>query len=49
MSFGVLALSGGFISASFTNRTWQLYLFQGVSVGVGVEFIYVPSITVLSQ
>ena len=49
MSCGVLALSGGLISVSFAHKTWQLYLSQGVSVGVGIGFVYVPSITVLSQ
>ena len=49
MLFGVLALSGGFISASFAREIWQLYLSQGILVGVGVGFVYIPSIAVLSQ
>lgn len=40
---------GGFIAASFASRIWQLYLSQGVLVGLGVGFVYVPSIAVLSQ
>ena len=47
--FGVLSLAGGFISASFAIKAWQLYLSQGVLVGFGVGFIYIPSIAILSQ
>lgn len=38
-----------YISASFSRRIWQLYLSQGVLVGLGVGFIYIPSIAILSQ
>ncbi|KAL9047588.1 MAG: hypothetical protein Q9206_006643, partial [Seirophora lacunosa] len=46
---GVVALAGGFIAASFASKAWHLYLCQGVLVGVGVGFIYIPSIAILSQ
>ncbi|KAK9322180.1 major facilitator superfamily domain-containing protein [Lipomyces orientalis] len=49
MTVGVILLSGGFIAASFANRVWHLYLSQGLLVGVGVGFIYIPSMAVLSQ
>lgn len=41
--------AGGFISASFAKRIWQLYLSQGLLVGLGVGFIFIPSISILSQ
>ena len=49
MFAGVLALAGGFIAASFASEAWHLYLTQGVLVGIGVGFIYIPSIAILSQ
>ena len=49
MGIGVLALAGGFTSASFAHAIWQLYLSQGVLVGVGVGFLYIPTIAILSQ
>ncbi|KAK5467748.1 hypothetical protein LTS15_000721 [Exophiala xenobiotica] len=49
MLAGAIMFGGGYISASFATRIWQLYLSQGTLVGLGVGFIYVPSIAVLSQ
>lgn len=49
MALGVLIQTTGFLSASFADRVWQLYLSQGVLIGLGLGFIYVPSIAVLSQ
>lgn len=49
MSLGILVFGIGYISASFSHRIWQLYLSQGVLVGLGVGFIYIPSIAILSQ
>ncbi|KAL8992270.1 MAG: hypothetical protein Q9169_007230 [Polycauliona sp. 2 TL-2023] len=49
MYAGVIALAGGFVAASFASEAWHLYLSQGVLVGVGVGFIYIPSIAILSQ
>ncbi|CAO1598729.1 hypothetical protein XANCAGTX0491_002489 [Xanthoria calcicola] len=49
MFAGVIALAGGFIAASFASEAWHLYLTQGVLVGIGVGFIYIPSIAILSQ
>lgn len=46
---GAVVLAGGFIAASFASEAWHLYLCQGVLVGIGVGFIYIPSIAVLSQ
>ncbi|KAK9350179.1 major facilitator superfamily domain-containing protein [Lipomyces doorenjongii] len=49
MIAGVIMESGGFVAASFSKRIWQLYLTQGLLVGLGVGFVYIPSIAVLSQ
>ena len=49
MAIGVLIQTVGFVSASFAHRVWQLYLSQGLLIGVGLGFIYVPSIAILSQ
>ena len=49
MFLGVCVLSAGFIAASFATKTWHLYITQGVMVGIGVGFIYIPSIAILPQ
>jgi len=49
MLTGVVLLSGGFIAASFAHHTWHLYLTQGVLVGLGIGFMYLPSIAILPQ
>ena len=49
MCCGVVMFSGGFIGASFARRVWQLYLSQGVLIGLGIGAIFIPSIQVLPQ
>lgn len=49
MAIGVLVQALGWILASFTKQIWQLYLAQGVLIGSGLGFIFIPSIAVLSQ
>lgn len=49
MFVGVCMLSGGFVAASFAFKTWHLYLTQGVMIGIGVGFLYIPSIAIVSQ
>ncbi|KAN0091845.1 MFS general substrate transporter [Hyaloscypha variabilis] len=49
MLIGVGLQTDGFITASFATCIWHLYLAQGVLVGLGVGFTYIPSIAVLSQ
>ena len=46
---GVALLSAAHLSASFSTRIWQLYLSQGILLGFGVGFTYIPSIAILSQ
>ncbi|MBE3049275.1 MFS transporter, partial [Candidatus Bathyarchaeota archaeon] len=49
LSIGALLQCGGYVAASFATRVWQLYLTQGVLVGVGIGFIIIPSVAILSQ
>lgn len=49
MLIGVALQTSGFIAASFATMIWHLYLTQGILVGFGVGFTYIPSITILSQ
>ena len=49
MLIGTVVLSGGFISASFATSIVHLYITQGAMVGLGVGFIYIPSVAVLAQ
>ena len=49
MILGIVMQAGGFVSASFAKHIWQLYLSQGILIGLGVGFIFVPSISILSQ
>jgi hypothetical protein len=49
MFLGVAMMTGGFIAASFARSIWQLYLTQGLLVGMGVGFLFIPSVAVTSQ
>ncbi|RMZ73300.1 MCH2 [Pyrenophora seminiperda CCB06] len=49
MCCGLFLQCGGFIAASFANRIWQLHISQGVLIGGGIGFLYIPCLPVLSQ
>lgn len=49
MLIGIAIQTAGFIGASFASRIWHLYLSQGVLLGVGLGFIFVPCSPILSQ
>ena len=49
MLVGVFCQAGGFVAASLARRIWELYLSQGVLVGVGVGLVYIPSLPVISH
>jgi MFS family permease len=49
MLMGIAFQTGGFLAASFATLIWHLYLTQGILVGFGVGFTYIPSIAILSQ
>ncbi|KAJ8129060.1 hypothetical protein O1611_g4569 [Lasiodiplodia mahajangana] len=49
MFLGVILLPTGFISASFATKIWQLYLSQGLCVGLGIGLIYIPATAIVPQ
>lgn len=49
MYAGLTCQSAGYIAASFATRVWQLYLSQGVLVGIGMGLLFIPSVQVTSQ
>ncbi|KAH8602576.1 MFS transporter, MCP family, solute carrier family 16, member 6 [Bisporella sp. PMI_857] len=49
MLVGIFIQCIGFITASFSMRIWHLYLTQGVLLGIGQGFIFVPCSPVISQ
>lgn len=49
MLAGLIFQTGGFIAASFATRIWQLHISQGVLIGCGIGFQYIPSLPILSQ
>jgi hypothetical protein len=49
MVFGALMQTGGFVAASYAKKIWQLYLTQGIMVGIGVGFLFIPSVAITSQ
>ncbi|KIM95733.1 hypothetical protein OIDMADRAFT_133464 [Oidiodendron maius Zn] len=49
MLMGIMFQTAGFVAASFATLIWHLYLTQGILVGFGVGFTYIPSLAILSQ
>ncbi|KAI0114105.1 MFS transporter, MCP family, solute carrier family 16, member 6 [Nemania sp. FL0031] len=49
MLLGVVLLPVGLISASFATKIWQLYLSQGLCVGLGIGLIYIPATAIVPQ
>jgi MFS family permease len=49
VSIGGVFLGVGFILMSFTHSLWQLYLFFGLLVGIGVSTIYVPIVSLIAR
>jgi nitrate/nitrite transporter NarK len=49
MLLGILLQTAGFISASYANKIWHLYLSQGLLLGLGLGLIFVPCTPILSQ
>ncbi|KAF1842798.1 MFS general substrate transporter [Cucurbitaria berberidis CBS 394.84] len=49
MLAGLVFQIGGFIAASFATRIWQLHISQGILIGCGIGFLYIPSLPILSQ
>jgi len=49
MLIGISLQTADFVAASSSTRIWHLYLTQGILVGLGVGFAYIPSIAIFSQ
>lgn len=49
MYLGCFLIAGGFVSASFSTQFWHLILTQGMLVGLGVGFVWLPSSPILAQ
>ncbi|KAI4725641.1 MFS general substrate transporter [Aureobasidium sp. EXF-10728] len=49
MSIGIIFQTAGFIGASFAIHIWHLCLTQGLLVGFGIGFLYIPSTAILPQ
>ncbi|KAL1306822.1 hypothetical protein AAFC00_005479 [Neodothiora populina] len=49
LMIGAIFEAGGFIGASFATEIWQLFLSQGVAFGIGMGFLFVGSVGVVSQ
>ncbi|KAK3672634.1 hypothetical protein LTR78_007446 [Recurvomyces mirabilis] len=49
MPIGIALQTTGYITAGFATQIWHLFLTQGVLVGLGIGFIYIPSLPILSQ
>jgi MFS family permease len=49
MPVGIVVQTSGYIAAGFVDSIGQLIITQGILVGIGIGFIYVPSLPILSQ
>ena len=49
MPVGIVVQTSGYIAAGFVDSIGQLIVTQGILVGIGIGFIYVPSLPILSQ
>ncbi|KAH3901387.1 related to Esbp6p [Saccharomycodes ludwigii] len=47
MIIGCCIMFAGFLMAAYSTRLWELYLTQGVMIGIGMSFVFVPATTVL--
>jgi len=49
VTVGGLFLGAGYLLMSLTEASWQLYLFRGVLVGIGVSGTYVPLLATIAK
>ncbi|KAL2211498.1 MFS general substrate transporter [Sarocladium strictum] len=49
MLFGVVAEALSLILASWATKIWHLFLTQGILFGIGMGFIFVPSVGIVPQ
>lgn len=48
ISVGIVLQTSGYVAAGFTDRFRQLMVTQGILVGLGIGFVYVPNLPILS-
>ncbi|KAJ1913561.1 hypothetical protein H4219_005164 [Mycoemilia scoparia] len=46
---GVIIISLGYLLASFSNQTWQLFITQGFMTGMGTSLAFLPAVSTPSQ
>ncbi|KAF5021229.1 hypothetical protein F66182_6719 [Fusarium sp. NRRL 66182] len=46
---GIILETASLICASFASKVWQLFLTQGVLFGLGMGFLFVPSVGIVPQ
>ncbi|CAO3571432.1 unnamed protein product [Mortierella alpina] len=46
---GALIMGASLVATSFSNKVWQLYLFQGIMYGLGASLAFFPSLSLPSQ
>lgn len=49
MLIGVVLEAASFICASFATQIWHLFLTQGMLFGIGMGFLFVPSVAIVPQ
>lgn len=49
MLIGIAIQTAGFIAASFSTQIQHVYISQGLILGIGLGFIFAPSVPILSQ
>ncbi|XP_044718895.1 major facilitator superfamily domain-containing protein [Hirsutella rhossiliensis] len=49
MYMGVMLQSAGLVCASFAQEVWQLFLTQSILFGVGLGFLFIPSVGIVPQ
>ena len=49
MAAGVVMQTLSFIFASLANKIWHLFLTQGILFGIGMGFLFVPSVAIIPQ
>lgn len=42
LMIGLFVQTAGYILASFSTKLWQIYLTQGVLVGISISFLFIP-------
>lgn len=49
IGIGIICQGTALMLAAFSTKLWQVYLTQGLLIGFGLAFIFIPSMTLLPQ